>query len=132
MRLDVGDLEVTPLRIEQGRLKIFSINKENQIAATITGEALTLVIRIRNRSASLAICPTDPMYDRSFNPQFTDDTVLTVAVADCILLGKDYAATFKEYGRRYPDAGYGGAFRRWMRCGRTWLTSTRRRTGAAG
>ena len=45
---------------------------------------------------------------------FTDDTVLTVAVADCILHGKDYAAAFKEYGRRYPDGGYGGRFLRWL------------------
>lgn len=51
-----------------------------------------------------------------FNPgsTFTDDTVLMVAVADSILHGKDYAATLKEYGRRYPDAGYGGGFIRWL------------------
>lgn len=50
-----------------------------------------------------------------FNPRcrFTDDTVLTVAVADCLLHGKDYAETFREYVRRYPRAGYGGGFRRW-------------------
>ena len=46
--------------------------------------------------------------------RFTDDTVLTVAVADCILNGKDYASAFKEYGRRYPRAGYGGMFRLWL------------------
>ena len=45
---------------------------------------------------------------------FTDDTVLTVAVADCILHGKDYATAFKEYGRRYPNAGYGGMFLGWL------------------
>lgn len=44
----------------------------------------------------------------------TDDTVLTVAVADCILHGKDYTATFQEYGRRYPDAGWGGMFFSWI------------------
>ena len=51
-----------------------------------------------------------------FTPQstFTDDTVLTIAVADCILNGKDYAVTLKEYGRRYPDAGYGGMFLNWL------------------
>ncbi len=51
-----------------------------------------------------------------FTPEsrFTDDTVLTVAVADCILNEKNYAATFKEYGHRYPDAGYGGMFLRWL------------------
>ena len=51
-----------------------------------------------------------------FTPQstFTDDTVLTIAVADCILNGKEYAVTLKEYGRRYPDAGYGGMFLNWL------------------
>jgi ADP-ribosylglycohydrolase len=51
-----------------------------------------------------------------FTPQsrFTDDTVLTVAVADCILHNKEYAVTFKEYGRRYPYAGYGAMFHRWL------------------
>ena len=54
-----------------------------------------------------------------FTPQsrFTDDTVLTIAVADCILNGKDYAKTFKEYGQRYPNAGYGGMFIRWLYSG---------------
>jgi ADP-ribosylglycohydrolase len=47
--------------------------------------------------------------------RFTDDTVLTVAVADSILHDRDYAKTFKEYGRRYPGAGYGGMFLNWLR-----------------
>ncbi len=45
---------------------------------------------------------------------FTDDTVLTVAVADCLLNRKNYAETFKEYGRNYPDAGYGSRFYKWI------------------
>jgi ADP-ribosylglycohydrolase len=51
-----------------------------------------------------------------FTPEsfFTDDTVLTVAVADCILHGKDYARTIWEYGNRYPGRGYGGRFRDWL------------------
>lgn len=44
----------------------------------------------------------------------TDDTVLTVAVADCILHGKDYTATFREYGHRYPYAGWGAMFFDWL------------------
>lgn len=44
----------------------------------------------------------------------TDDTVLTVAIADCILNNKEYAPTLKEYGRNYPYAGYGGMFLRWL------------------
>ncbi len=46
---------------------------------------------------------------------FTDDTVLTVALADAILHDKDYGLTMKSYYRRYPDAGYGGSFHRWAR-----------------
>jgi ADP-ribosylglycohydrolase len=45
---------------------------------------------------------------------FTDDTVLTVAVARAILTGGDYAASIKRFARRYPDAGYGGTFRKWI------------------
>ncbi|NLJ56350.1 MAG: ADP-ribosylglycohydrolase family protein [Firmicutes bacterium] len=45
---------------------------------------------------------------------FTDDTVLTVAVAECILKSKNFATTIKTYGRRYPHAGYGLAFREWL------------------
>lgn len=48
------------------------------------------------------------------NSTFTDDTVLTVAVADCILHGKDYATTFKHYARKYPYAGFGGMFLKWV------------------
>ncbi|MFC2070486.1 ADP-ribosylglycohydrolase family protein [Chloroflexota bacterium] len=50
----------------------------------------------------------------SLNSSCTDDTILTIAVADCILNGKEYAATFKEYGRVYPIAGYGGGFLHWL------------------
>lgn len=46
--------------------------------------------------------------------RFTDDTVLTIAVADCLLHQKDYATTIRQYGRRYPDAGYGGRFKNWL------------------
>ena len=34
--------------------------------------------------------------------RFTDDTVLTVAIADCLLNNKDYAKTVYEYGKKYP------------------------------
>lgn len=53
-----------------------------------------------------------PLFRRG--SRFTDDTVLTVAVADAILSGRPYADAVREFGRRYPDAGYGGSFRRWL------------------
>ena len=54
-----------------------------------------------------------------FTPRtrFTDDSVLTVAIADCILRGGDYGKSLLEWGRRYPDSGYGGRFRKWLERG---------------
>ena len=53
---------------------------------------------------------------RLFTPlsTYTDDTVLTVAVANAILEGHDYGETIKTYARRYPMRGYGPRFIRWM------------------
>jgi ADP-ribosylglycohydrolase len=51
-----------------------------------------------------------------YNPacDFTDDTVLTIAVADCLLNKKDLAKTIWEYGRKYCGRGYGGRFMNWL------------------
>ena len=49
--------------------------------------------------------------------KFTDDTVLAVAVADCLLHQRDYVTTFREYVARYPDAGYGLRFWQWTQSG---------------
>jgi ADP-ribosylglycohydrolase len=50
-----------------------------------------------------------------FSPDccFTDDSVLTVALAQSILTGTDYTSLMKSYYQRYPDAGYGGFFHQW-------------------
>lgn len=45
---------------------------------------------------------------------FTDDTVLTVAVADAILTDRDYGKSLKRYARKYPLRGYGPGFLVWM------------------
>jgi ADP-ribosylglycohydrolase len=48
---------------------------------------------------------------------FTDDTVMTVAVADAIMNGgesDDFIDAMKKWGRRYPNAGYGGRFGAWL------------------
>ena len=45
---------------------------------------------------------------------YTDDTILTIAIADSILNNKDYVSTLKKYGRSYPNAGYGGMFINWL------------------
>ncbi len=45
---------------------------------------------------------------------FTDDTVLTVAVADALLGDHNYGRAIKAYARRHPLRGYGPRFLKWM------------------
>ena len=64
---------------------------------------------------------------------FTDDTVMTIAVADAIMQGEEethgggidsygsvyvapdiYIDNMKKWGRPYPDSGYGGRFGAWL------------------
>jgi ADP-ribosylglycohydrolase len=45
--------------------------------------------------------------------RFTDDTVLTIAVAESILRESDLVNALHEYFHRYPGAGYGGLFIDW-------------------
>lgn len=44
---------------------------------------------------------------------FTDDTVLTTAVADWLLKENDLVNTLHRYVKFYPDAGYGHTFLSW-------------------
>ena len=52
-----------------------------------------------------------PLFDPAC--RYTDDTVLTVAVADCILNDGDVAEYFHDYFHTYPHAVYGGSFIAW-------------------
>src|SRR4051812_15787446 len=47
--------------------------------------------------------------------KFTDDSVMTVAVAHALLEHRDSGETMRDYGRRYPFAGYGMQFSHWLR-----------------
>lgn len=54
-----------------------------------------------------------------FSPKcfFTDDTVMTLAIAEGLMNGgsaDDFISAMKKYGRLYPDAGYGGRFGSWL------------------
>ncbi|MDD5486872.1 MAG: ADP-ribosylglycohydrolase family protein [Dehalococcoidales bacterium] len=53
-----------------------------------------------------------PLFD--YSSHFTDDTILTVAVADAILNDGKYASYIKKYGRQYPHASYGTMFKTWF------------------
>ena len=48
---------------------------------------------------------------------FTDDTVMSCAVAEAVMNGgqkDDFIDAIKKYGRMYPNAGYGKRFREWI------------------
>lgn len=51
--------------------------------------------------------------------RFTDDTIMTIAVADWLMSGDSesrgsVAPFLQKWGRKYPRAGYGGMFRKWL------------------
>jgi len=47
-------------------------------------------------------------------PIFTDDTVLTVAVANAILTGTGFASSLKKFAQIYYNLPYGRSFKKWM------------------
>ena len=61
-----------------------------------------------------------------FNPKvhYTDDSVMTIAVAEGLMeagvdadmatIKREIIKSMKVWGRKYPDAGYGGRFIRWL------------------
>ncbi len=68
---------------------------------------------------------------------FTDDTVLTIAVADAFINKLDIPQTLKDYALRYPDRGYGGSFHRWVHSDslapyNSWGNGSAMRTSAIG
>ena len=67
--------------------------------------------------------------------QFTDDTVMTMAVAEALLessprddagIRSSLVSAMRKWGRAYPHAGYGARFRLWLRADDT-LEETRDR-----
>ena len=45
---------------------------------------------------------------------FTDDSVMTTAVADSLMNKIPYVESLQMWGRKYPRAGYGGWFSKWI------------------
>jgi ADP-ribosylglycohydrolase len=83
-----------------------SINKEDSMLGAIAGD----IIGSRFEGS--------PFKDKGFelfspHSRFTDDTVLTAAVAESLMTGTPYWQNLKAYFRRYPHAGYGGSFAVW-------------------
>lgn len=45
---------------------------------------------------------------------FTDDTVMTLAAKLAVKNNIQFADSYRELGRKYPNAGYGGMFDSWL------------------
>ena len=77
------------------------------ILGAIAGDVIGSVYEFNNTRT------TDfPLFKRETT--FTDDTVMTIAIADAILHNKDFAQTILDYGKRYPNRGYGTSFFNWL------------------
>ena len=58
----------------------------------------------------------------SFVSEFTDDTVMTIAVAEALMKGEGdpqktrslFITEMRKFGRFYPNAGYGALFAEWL------------------
>jgi ADP-ribosylglycohydrolase len=84
---------------------------ENQTAPLLIGALAGDIIGSRFERYNIKSTEFD-LFQRSSH--FTDDTVLTIATAESILNKSSIAEAFQKYGRRYPNAGYGGTFYRWI------------------
>lgn len=58
--------------------------------------------------------PRFPLFSKG--SEFTDDTVLTIAVADALVSGCDFATALYKWGWKYrnPKGAYGGSFSAWL------------------
>lgn len=54
-----------------------------------------------------------PLFSK--NSEFTDDSILTLAIAQSLLRKSPYAKNIREFYFKYPEAGYGGRFIEWAK-----------------
>ena len=55
-------------------------------------------------------------YEHADEVSYTDDSIMTIAVADWLLHKGDLAKVMQYYGKKYPCpmGGYGSSFVRWL------------------
>jgi len=85
----------------------YQTNKSEIMLGAIIGDIIGSTYEFKNADRY----DFDPFPSGS---DFTDDTVLTVAIADAILTKRDYVETVKEYALNYPARGYGEWFSQWI------------------
>jgi len=66
--LRVGDMEVTPEKVEQGTITVHTVSQDEQASAgQLAGESLILHLRVKNRSSDVYFQPTDPVFNRYYD-----------------------------------------------------------------
>ena len=101
------------------------MSKENGMIGAIVGDIAGSRFEWHNRKSKKFTFLKGA--DETLYPcRFTDDTVMTVAVADAIanwraggdasygVLSRAAIESMQAFGRQFPHAGYGGSFRRWL------------------
>ena len=118
--------------------------KRNGIIGAIVGDIVGSRFEWHNRKSKKFTLMKGR--DESRHPcHFTDDTVMTLAVAKALMdwrvNGGDLhilsVQRMQEFGRIYPCAGYGGAFRRWLQADaprpyNSWGNGSAMRVSACG
>ena len=88
-------------------LNLLDLRMEKLLLGAIAGDVIGSVYEFQPHKA------TDfPLFSVSSN--YTDDTVMTVANAEWLLTGNNLVRIMQDYGKLYPDAGYGGMFYSWL------------------
>jgi hypothetical protein len=90
------------------RLLSYKALGENRMLGAIAGDIIGSVYEAN------PVKTTDFLLFSEFS-RFTDDTVLTIATAHALMEGMGYAKAYRQFGRRYPGAGYGGSVINWLR-----------------
>jgi ADP-ribosylglycohydrolase len=103
-RLDIPDSDE---RIGPWYGRATAVEKEKRMIGAISGDVIGSV-----HEGAPAKGKDFPLFVAGST--FTDDTVLTVAVASAIREGVDFETSIRRWGRRYPYAGYGGWFFDWL------------------
>jgi ADP-ribosylglycohydrolase len=92
----------TPRAIARGVL----YQGENTMIGAIAGDIIGSVYEWHNIKTKEFVLFSEHCF-------FTDDSILTIALADSILTGTPYVKNLKTFYRWYPGGGYGGSFHAW-------------------
>ncbi|GMH36722.1 hypothetical protein BSKO_04595 [Bryopsis sp. KO-2023] len=84
------------------------MNRHVKMLGAVAGDVIGSVYEVRGIKRSDFAPLVHPQ------SRCTDDSILTLAVAEAVLKQEDYGSAIQKYGRRYPHAGYGGSFKRWL------------------